>query len=294
MARPPKEGLDYFPHDTDSVNDEKIEALRALYGNDGYAFYFILLERIYRTSDQEINVSDAETIQILSKKIGIKEEEFSQILSTALKWGCFDKEKYEKDGVLTSNGIKKRADVVLQKRRQMREKYHKEKDSVSDAETNQGTRAETPQRKVKESKEKESKENNIYKGIFDYWISFGIINHKKLTEKMRGAIKARINDGYTLDELKEAITTYGEILNSPKTWFSYKWTLEEFMKRGVYKFEDQEAAWQNFLKEGYSVEYRDRTTGESKRIAKESRGSKTSKPGYRPSEQDWENEPDAL
>jgi hypothetical protein len=47
MARPKKEGMDYFPHDTDAVNDEKIEALRLLYGNDGYAFYFILLERIY-------------------------------------------------------------------------------------------------------------------------------------------------------------------------------------------------------------------------------------------------------
>lgn len=38
MARPRKEGLGYFPHDTDAVNDEKIEALRALYGNDGYAY----------------------------------------------------------------------------------------------------------------------------------------------------------------------------------------------------------------------------------------------------------------
>lgn len=62
MARPLKLGLDYFPHDTDSVNDEKIEALRMLFGNDGYAFYFILLERIYRTPTFELNVSDAETI----------------------------------------------------------------------------------------------------------------------------------------------------------------------------------------------------------------------------------------
>ena len=57
MARPPKEGLDYFPHDTDAVNDEKIEALRALYGNDGYAFFFILLERIYRSPQLELPIS---------------------------------------------------------------------------------------------------------------------------------------------------------------------------------------------------------------------------------------------
>lgn len=46
MARPLKEGMDYFPHDTDASDDEKIEALRAIYGNDGYAFYFILLDLI--------------------------------------------------------------------------------------------------------------------------------------------------------------------------------------------------------------------------------------------------------
>jgi hypothetical protein len=48
MAMPLKAGIDYFPHDTDAINDEKIEAMRAEYGNDGYAFYFILLERIYK------------------------------------------------------------------------------------------------------------------------------------------------------------------------------------------------------------------------------------------------------
>lgn len=49
MARPIKEGLDYFPHDTDaSTQDDKIETLEASYGNDGYATYFKLLERIYR------------------------------------------------------------------------------------------------------------------------------------------------------------------------------------------------------------------------------------------------------
>lgn len=38
MARPRKEGMDYFPHDTDAVNDTKIESLRMLYGNDGHYF----------------------------------------------------------------------------------------------------------------------------------------------------------------------------------------------------------------------------------------------------------------
>jgi hypothetical protein len=162
MARPKKEGMDYFPHDTDAVNDEKIEALRMLYGNDGYAFYFILLERIYRTPNFELDVSDAETIQILSRKVGVNEEVFNKILTTSLKRGCFDKELYEEKGFLSSPGIKKRATVVVEKRVKMRDKYSVDKDKVvSDAETPQETREETPQSKVKESKEKESKVKKI-------------------------------------------------------------------------------------------------------------------------------------
>lgn len=173
MARPKKEGMDYFPHDTDAVNDEKIEALRMLYGNDGYAFYFILLERIYRSPKFELDVSDAETIQILSKKVGVNEEVFHKILQTALKRGCFDKELYEEKGVLTSDGVKKRANVVVEKRVKMREKYSKDKEEgVSDAETTQETGEESTQSKVKESKEKkskgkESKEKKLISPKFD-------------------------------------------------------------------------------------------------------------------------------
>jgi hypothetical protein len=137
--------MDYFPHDNDAANDEKIEALRALYGNDGYAFYFILLERIYRTAEYELDISDAETIQILSRKVGVTGELFNKMLYTALKHKCFDQEAYEQRGVLTSTGIKKRASVVLEKRENMRAKYKK----VSVAETTQGTKAETPQSKSK-------------------------------------------------------------------------------------------------------------------------------------------------
>lgn len=167
MARPTKEGLDYFPHDTDAASDEKIEALRTLYGNDGYAFYFILLERIYRTPNAEIIVSDAETReetrQILSKKCGINVERFDDLLKTSLKFGCFDKEKYEKYGILTSDGIKKRANFVLEKREEMRERYHKSKlNRVSASETREETREET-QPETPQSKVKKSKVNNIYK-----------------------------------------------------------------------------------------------------------------------------------
>ena len=217
MARPKKEGMDYFPHDTDAVNDEKIEALRLLYGNDGYAFYFILLERIYRTKEFELDVSDAETQQILARKVGVNLEVFQQMLETSLKRGCFDREEYENRGVLTSEGIQKRAGVVVEKREKMRSKYRNDKVSeVSDAETTQETGVETPQSKVKESKEKKSKEKNK-KIKYAEFVSLEQSEYDKLVEQHgEESVKEMINvlDNYKGANGKKYKSDYRAIL----TW----------------------------------------------------------------------------
>jgi hypothetical protein len=151
--------MEYFPHDTDASGDEKVEILRALYGNDGYAFYFILLERIYRTAAFELPVSDAETIQILARKVAVTEERFQEMLATALKWGCFSASAYADRKVLTSEGIKRRAAPVIEKRSKMREKYEGQTQKVSDAETlqNGGVSGHiVEQSKVEESRVEES------------------------------------------------------------------------------------------------------------------------------------------
>jgi len=192
MARPIKTGMDYFPHDTDSCSDEKIEALMLLYGAKGYAFYFILLERIYRTNNLELDISDAETIQILSRKISITTDEFFLILNTSLKYKCFDKIAYEKDKILTSDGIKKRANVVFEKRNKMRIAYESKYKGVSDAETTQEIIAETPQSKEKKSKVLYIDENiKTWRNDFETYLSdckkgyASIINDSDFMERLQ-------------------------------------------------------------------------------------------------------------
>lgn len=166
MARPRKEGMDYFPHDTDAVNDTKIEALRMLYGNDGYAFYFILLELIYRQPNFELDVSDAETLQILAKKVEVSPEKFSNMMQTAIKRECFDPVSYHERGVLTSEGVKKRSKVVVDKREKMRKKSSNGAENellpdsciVSDAETGEeSTQSKSKSKSKRKVKEKINK-----------------------------------------------------------------------------------------------------------------------------------------
>jgi len=248
MARPQKEGMDYFPHDNDAANDEKIEALRVLYGNDGYAFYFILLERIYRTPTFELDVSDAETIQILSRKVAVTEEKFNSMLKTALKQKCFDREAYEEYGLLTSSGIKKRAAVVIEKREFMRSKYKK----VSDAETPKETKTETPQSKGKE-RLKESKDKAYTPDeseILFLWNSKEIIKHTESEPLKKEISKALKSPGK--EKVILAITQYSTLLHDDNFFYSNRFTLINFLKQknGLPNFLSDGQIWMNYISRG--------------------------------------------
>jgi hypothetical protein len=228
MARPLKEGMDYFPHDTDAANDEKIEALRALHGNDGYAFYFILLERIYRTSSAELDVSKTAILAALIKKIGVSMDKFNEILETAFDINCLDREQYENRCVLTSNGIRKRFTEVnkirenWRKRKESREENYRENHKENPGD-NPG---ETRQSKVKESKEKKSKKESkdlpsVTEVSFADNVKMTEAEHSKLIDKFGPADTGRmieILSGWKHETgkgvtKKDYASDYGAIMN---------------------------------------------------------------------------------
>lgn len=219
MARPRKEGMDYFPHDVHMSTDKKVKALRIMYGNDGYTFFNIALEMIYQEPNFELDVSDAETIQILASNVEVTVQKLSEMIATAVKHGCFDKERYNNNGVLTSNGILKRADVVTKKRMAMRDNYD---NKVSDAETPPEMPPEMPQSKVKESKSKRkvkvNKDKNI--GVFEsYTSNQELIDTLHSFLEFRKEIKSPLTDHAiklllgNMDKLSNSEVEKVEILN---------------------------------------------------------------------------------
>nr|WP_265334473.1 hypothetical protein [Clostridium perfringens] len=76
--------------------------------------------------------------------------------------------------------------------------------------------------------------NNIYSSndieeIFNYWNNKKIIKHNNLREDIKKAIKKAIKN-YSIDEIRQAIDTYSEILKS-EHYFTYKWNLKDFLNR---------------------------------------------------------------
>lgn len=120
MARPKKDSFDYFPHDTDAASDEKIEAMRALYGNDGYAFYFILLERIYKKNGV-LDVKNPAIMAALQRNITSDSELFQKMLDTAFEINLFDKGSFDEKGILSSKAIESRTFSVNSERARKRE-----------------------------------------------------------------------------------------------------------------------------------------------------------------------------
>ncbi|GEM02882.1 phage replisome organizer, putative, N-terminal region [Halolactibacillus halophilus] len=95
------------------------------------------------------------------------------------------------------------------------------------------------------------KEKDIVRDLFDHFLSQGIIQHKKLTNTMRSATKARLKD-YSFDELKQAINNYAMVFKSEKHWFTHKYTFADLMRdKDIRKFVDEADPINNFAKDSY-------------------------------------------
>lgn len=147
MARPRKTGLDYFPHDTAATTDDKVAAMRLLFGNDGYAFYFMLLEMIYAAKTPSLDLTDKTIFKIVRKRIGVDEGLFEEMIFESCKIGLFDKAEWEEHKHLTSKRVKKTFAAIEKDRKRKRILYRRNSGET----TPKPTRNATKERKGKES-----------------------------------------------------------------------------------------------------------------------------------------------
>ena len=73
--------------------------------------------------------------------------------------------------------------------------------------------------------------------VFEEWNRVGVIKHKKFTPGMGKRIKVAM-ETYTDKEICSAIRKYGQVVSGEKYYWTHKWTLEEFLQRGLVKFFD--------------------------------------------------------
>lgn len=90
----------------------------------------------------------------------------------------------------------------------------------------------------------------IYNRFLEEWNDQGIINHKKVTTRMKKSIDKILKEAdYPLVEVFKAFENYAIILKSNDYKWSYKWTMEDFLSRGLHKFVDEAQPFGNSIKE---------------------------------------------
>jgi len=106
VARPIKEGIDYFTFDVDMDTDDKIYMIEAEHGLEGFAILVKLLMEIYRNG--YYYPWNERTQLVFSGKRKIDLQKSRAVAESALQCGFFNSQLFENFGILTSHGIQKR------------------------------------------------------------------------------------------------------------------------------------------------------------------------------------------
>jgi len=155
-----KNGLDYFPVDTDIFEDEKIRFITAKCGLIAASILFILLCRIYRNGAFIKWDEDAEILFAAGLGKMITRVKIQAIIDESLRRDFFSQEMFTRHKILTSKGIQKRFINVcssLHRKSTLLESYLiSSEETTSQPEVNS---EESAQKKRKEIKRNEMKLN---------------------------------------------------------------------------------------------------------------------------------------
>ena len=118
MARPTKQGLEYFSFDTDFFSDVKIRRISRACGPASTSILICLLCNIYRDKGYYI-AWDENLPFVVADTIGTTEGAVEEVIKKAIQVGFFDKELFDKYKILTSNGIQNRFKSAVSRREEI-------------------------------------------------------------------------------------------------------------------------------------------------------------------------------
>ena len=124
MARPLKEGLDYFS--LDCYMDSKMKLIQAEYGLKGFAIVVKLWQMIYREHGYYSEWNDEKALLFAYEECsdcGVKL--LNEIVETCFRRDIFSEKLFRKYRILTSSGIQKRYFLAVDRRRknEVKEEY---------------------------------------------------------------------------------------------------------------------------------------------------------------------------
>jgi hypothetical protein len=249
LARPIKTGTDYFPLDVEL--DIKMDFVESRYGNDGFSTIIKLWQKIYAENGYYCKWdNDIAVLFAFKKANNIDIDKLDGIIKLALEKELFDKNIYEKYGVLTSAGIQKRYLLITERRKKVvingdyllidipTNSINVDINFIN-VDINSKNVDINTQSKVKESKGKESKVNKIKEKNIEPAArkpirhKYGAYNNVLLNDEELEKLKAEFPNDW-----KERIEKVSEYCASTgKAYKNYLATIRNWAKRDKQKCE---------------------------------------------------------
>jgi uncharacterized phage protein (TIGR02220 family) len=246
MARPLKNGLDYYPLNVDFFSDIKVRRLLKAGGSQSISIIIVLLGNIYRDEGYYMRW-DNDMPFLIADLVGVTEGAVMETVNKAVLIGFFHAGLFERYKILTSKGIQARYLEAVSRRRQVFliknyllldvNVYNNvvldeviDSDNGVNVDNNSVNVCRSTQSKVKESKVKESKvvntlsgnptlesKKNIVVEVVEFLNQQTGARYRANTPKTRRLIETRIKEGFGLDDFKIVIAKKSkQWLHDPK------------------------------------------------------------------------------
>ena len=162
MARPRKDGLDYYPMDVNFLGDIKVKKVIRSHGIQAVAVILHLLGTVYRDNGYYATYDD-DLLFIIADELNLEEKYVKSVVEKLLEVDFFNREQAEKNKVLTSIGIQERYRKATERRISVYINHSlciQKPNSTGDNDS-RSTQSKVKESKVKESKVKESSTSDL-------------------------------------------------------------------------------------------------------------------------------------
>ena len=249
MARPRKDGLDYFPLDVNFLSDLKIKKIIRAYGAQAVAVVMSVLTTVYRDNGYFATYDD-DLIFIIADELKLEDSYVKDVIEKMIEVEFLDKKQKEENKILTSIGIQERYLKACERRVKTtlnatynllndssnelpqtestdKEGFCKQKSHSTVVNDSESTQSKVKERKGKDSKEKESKLINISNSEKDKIINeqfealWKMYPRKERKSDALKAYKKAIKKGIDPLIIKKGIVEYKNYLEVNKTQPEY-------------------------------------------------------------------------
>ena len=156
MARPIKNNADYFSHDNDMRDDERIKAVRRKFSHIGYSTWNMLLERLCRAENFKIEYQE-DNLDIMAGDFSIEPEQLKEIINYLI----FLKLIIQDGKLIFSQTMITRFEGLFKKRKRETDKLSSAITQTEGVIAADNTQSKVNNSKVNESKQKEIKEKGV-------------------------------------------------------------------------------------------------------------------------------------